>query len=365
MRNAVNAAAATERPLAAVPAAVWLALAATLALQIGWHAWRPGPRAEAWALGPAPAVSTLRLAALGDEAALAKLLLLRLHAHDRQPGVSIPYTALDYDRVAGWLDAIIDLDPRAGAPLLAAARLYGAVPDPDRQRTMFELVHRRFLEDPHRRWPWLAHAAVMAKHRLADPALALRYACALAEHATGPGVPAWVRDMPTLVIDDAPRSGDTSRSGPTRDGPQLHCHGRVTGMASSVMSAAGLAPRQRRTVRRAPRPPAPGRDAGRAGGRARREKRGPATHVTKRSWSGAGPPRSMKGSRVANGLFLGVRTSCPQRAEGPRLFMRAGCPRSQDGAIPERTFTPNPGRSLPCHADNTASPSSRSPSCWS
>ena len=188
-----------ERPLSVVPAAVRWMLAVALALQIGWHAWRPDPRAEARSLAPAPAVSTLRVAALGDEAALAKLLMLRLLAHDRQPGASIPFAEMDYDRLADWLDAVIDLDPRAEAPLFAAARLYGSVPDPGRQRTMFELVHRRFLEDPDRRWPWLAHAAVIAKHRLGDPALALRYARAVTERATGPGVPVWVRDMSAVI----------------------------------------------------------------------------------------------------------------------------------------------------------------------
>ena len=88
------------------------------------------------------------------------------------------------------------------SPLLAAARLYGSVADPGRQRTMFDLVHRRFHEDPDRRWPWLAHAAVLAKHRLEDPALALRYARAVTERATGPRVPAWVRDMSALVAAD-------------------------------------------------------------------------------------------------------------------------------------------------------------------
>ena len=191
-----------ERRIAAVPAAVRLMLAAALALQVGWHGWWPDPRAEAQALAPAPAVSALRIAALGDEAVLAKLLMLRLQAHDSQPGVSIPFMDLDYARVADWLDAIIDLDPRADAPLLAAARLYGSVPDPGRQRAMFDLVHRRFLEDPDRRWPWLAHAAVIAKHRLADSALALRYARAVTERATGPRVPAWVRDMSALIAAD-------------------------------------------------------------------------------------------------------------------------------------------------------------------
>ena len=188
-----------ERRPGAVPAAVRLMLAVALALQIGWHAWRPDPRAEARPLAPVPSLSALRVAALGDEAAFAKLLMLRLQAHDRQPGASIPFMKLDYDRLAGWLDAIVDLDPRADAPLLAAARLYGSVPDPGRQRTMFELVHRRFLEDPDRRWPWLAHAAVIAKHRLGDPALALRYARAVTERATGPGVPVWVRDMSAVI----------------------------------------------------------------------------------------------------------------------------------------------------------------------
>ena len=180
-------------------------LAAALAIQIGWHAWRPDPGADVRDLEPVPAVSALRIAALGDEAAFAKLLMLRLQAHDSQPGASIPFMNLDYRRLASWLDAIIDLDPRADSPLLAAATLYGSVADPDRQRVMFELVHRRFLEDPARRWPWLAHAAVMAKHRLGDPALASRYAEALAAHATDPGVPAWVREMSAVMAADVLR----------------------------------------------------------------------------------------------------------------------------------------------------------------
>lgn len=191
-----------ERRVGDVPLAVRLMLAAALALQLGWHAWRPDAQFEMRPLGPVPADSVLRVAALGDAEVLAKLLMLRLLTHDDQAGVHSSFMNLDYGRVAGWLDAIIGLDPRADSPLLAAARLYGSVSDPGRQRTMFELVYRRFLEDPDRRWPWLAHAAVIAKHRLGDPVLALRYARAVSERATNPTVPAWVRDMSALLAID-------------------------------------------------------------------------------------------------------------------------------------------------------------------
>ena len=210
-----------ERRIAAVPVALRVMLAAALAVQVGWHVRQPDPRAEAQALRPAPPAAVLRLAALGDETALAKLLVLRLQAHDNQPGVSIPFMELDYGRVEDWLDAIIDLDPRAGYPLLAAARLYGSVPDPARQRVMFELVHRRFLEDPGRRWPWLVHAAVLARHRLGDSGLALRYARALAGHATGPDVPAWVRGMGPVVAAraDGPETARVLAGARRRDEP--------------------------------------------------------------------------------------------------------------------------------------------------
>jgi hypothetical protein len=191
-----------ERPVRDVPLAGLLLLAAGLAAQLAWHAWRPGPTARAEALPAPPPEAMLRVASIGDPVALAKGLMIWLQAFDNQPGISIPFRDLDYGRVQGWLVRILALDPRGQYPLLAASRLYGEVPVADKQRSMLEFVYERFLEDPDRRWPWLAHAAIVARHRLNDLPLALRYARAITERATGPGVPNWARDMSILVLEE-------------------------------------------------------------------------------------------------------------------------------------------------------------------
>jgi hypothetical protein len=69
-----------------------------------------------------------------------------------------------------------------------------------RQRLMAAFVHQQFLRDPNRRWRWLAHAAIMAKHRLHDSALALRYAQDIAEHA--PAALHWARQMRIFLLED-------------------------------------------------------------------------------------------------------------------------------------------------------------------
>ena len=192
----------SERPVRDVPLLALLLLALGLAAQVSWHAWRPGPTARAEALAEPPAGAVLRVASFGEPVALARALMLWLQAFDNQPGLSIPFRELDYGRVRAWLGRVLDLDPRGQYPLLAASRLYGEVPVPEKQRVMLDFVHERFLADPDRRWPWLAHAAIVARHRLQDLPLALKYARAITERATGPSVPAWARDMTVLVLEE-------------------------------------------------------------------------------------------------------------------------------------------------------------------
>jgi hypothetical protein len=191
-----------ERRLSAVPRGLWLLLAAMLACQIAWQGTRPPRSASAADLPPPPRPEALRLASLGEPEAAARLAMLYLQAFDLGSTNSLPYQNLDYTRLIGWLRAILQLDPRSQYPLFAAARIYAEVPDPVRSRMALEFVYEEFLKDPNRRWPWLAHAALVAKHRLGDLALARRYAAALDQLATASDVPLWAKQMQVFILED-------------------------------------------------------------------------------------------------------------------------------------------------------------------
>ena len=67
---------------------------------------------------------------------------------------------------------------------------------------MLEFVYRQFLLDPNRRWPWLAHAALVAKHQLKDLQLARKYAHAVDQLTTATNVPLWAKQMEIFILED-------------------------------------------------------------------------------------------------------------------------------------------------------------------
>ena len=177
-------------------------LAACLAAQLGIQGLRPPPPAAASDLPPAPRAAALRAASLGEPAAASRLAMLYVQAFDLGAGNALPYRRLDYARLRSWLHAILDTDPRSVYPLFAAARVYAEVDDPAKSRVMLDFVHQAFLQDPDRRWPWLAHAALLAKHRLQDLPLARRYAADLERLTTDPGIPLWAKQMEIFILED-------------------------------------------------------------------------------------------------------------------------------------------------------------------
>ena len=191
-----------ERPLSHVPKSVVTLLAAGISLQLLWQVSLNPSAAGAEDLSAPPTVLTARLGSLGDPLAAAKILMLQLQAFDFQSGNRVPYQALDYARVQAWLALILELDPGGQYPLLAASRLYAEVPDEAKQRSMLDFVYRQYLLDPNRRWPWLAHATFLAKHRLKDIALARKYAATLQKYTTAKDVPAWATTMEIFILED-------------------------------------------------------------------------------------------------------------------------------------------------------------------
>jgi hypothetical protein len=192
---------AEQRPLTAVPFWICAALAMSLGLQIAWQATRPVTSARTDLPEP-PRPEALRLASFGEEPSAARLAMLYLQSFDYRANNPTSYQNLDYVRLTRWLDAVLALDPRSDYPLFSAARIYAENADPARSRHMLQFIYRTFLEDPNRRWPWLAHAAIVAKHRLKDLPLALRYARAVQDYAVEASVPPWAKQMEIFILED-------------------------------------------------------------------------------------------------------------------------------------------------------------------
>ncbi|MDZ7829060.1 MAG: hypothetical protein U5K33_06100 [Halofilum sp. (in: g-proteobacteria)] len=193
---------APTRSWSAVPPVLRIVLPLLLLVQLAWHGLMPGPRASVAPLDDPPPEPMMRLAALGEPRTLAAAGLLRLQFHDTQPGRSIPFRELDYDRIRAWLERLLALAPDSDYPLLLAVRIYGQVDDPVRQRKMLDFVRSAFIERPRDRWRWLAEAIIIAKHRLDAPRLALDYARLLNQHTRPGEIPFWARDLQVLLLQD-------------------------------------------------------------------------------------------------------------------------------------------------------------------
>lgn len=191
-----------ERPLSAVPRYQLVLAAVLLSLQLAWRWQEALPDVSARALSAPPSVNSVRLSSADEPIAGAGLLALRLQTFDNQPGLSLPFAALDYRVLRAWLARLLELDSASRYPLLMASHVYSQTPDRQRREMMLDFVYREFFVAPNRRWSYLAHAALIAKHELHDLPLALRYARAIQKYATASSVPHWAQEMPIFILQD-------------------------------------------------------------------------------------------------------------------------------------------------------------------
>lgn len=193
---------ARTRDISFVPKSVKIILALSLILQCLWHYSFTRLEIKREALPKPPEASFIKLVSLDDPITAAKLTMLWLQAFDNQPGVSIPLKDLDYENVIEWLNLILDLDKNIQYPLFAAIRFYAEVQDEEKQRRMIDYTSNKFLENPDDRWPFMAHAVYMAKHRIKDVDLAVKIARLIRLHAKGDKVPYWAKQMEIFILED-------------------------------------------------------------------------------------------------------------------------------------------------------------------
>lgn len=182
----------------AIRIALLLAVAAHVALRLN----DVSRAADTLDILPPPSFGHLRAASLGDPIPLAQIAALLFQSTDRGPGPSRPFAYLDYERVENWLSAILQMDPASDYALMLATHVYAQAADSSKQRRKLDFVHRAYQFDPARRWRWLAHASLMARHRLNDLDLARDYANALSAAGVDAGVPIWALQLRALLDEE-------------------------------------------------------------------------------------------------------------------------------------------------------------------
>ena len=131
--------------------------------------------------------------AMGSEQLLGYLLAIRLQLHDNQAGRHFRYSLLD---------RIAEISEGTEYPMLLASRVYSSTGDRERLRQVLGFIERRFDDDPQKHWRRLAEACVLAKHKLGDLELALRFAERLALQPASVKMPHWARDFRFLLLAD-------------------------------------------------------------------------------------------------------------------------------------------------------------------
>ena len=191
-----------ERAMKYVPRAVLVFIFLAFISQVILHIQASRQSASFRQLGDPPSLQQMQILALADPVALSRFTMLWLQSYDDQPGISTSFRQLDYNNLVAWLDLVLKLDVRTQYPLLAASRVYSEVADEFRKRRAIDFVARKFPDDPVHRWPSMAHAVFVAKHKLKDLELALQYAQILATNLQGVNAPAWVKQMHIFVLED-------------------------------------------------------------------------------------------------------------------------------------------------------------------
>ncbi len=178
----------------------WLLLLAMLAMQASFSHSHDRRWFVTTSIGTPPNTTLLNILTFGEQRLAAYGMMLYLQSFDAQAGQAIKIRSLDQNASQNWFEAAMRIAPQQAYPLFLAARIYAESAPPQVRADMLEMVYRHFFAAPNERWPWLAHAAYIARHEMQDPALAARFARAIREYATAESVPRWARDLEIFIL---------------------------------------------------------------------------------------------------------------------------------------------------------------------
>ncbi len=209
----------------------WILLVLTLAVQAGFSNTQQRHWSIQPSIGKPPNIDILNIVTLGEHRAAGYGMMLYLQSFDAQAGQAVKIRSLDLNASYAWFESALRLAPQQAYPLFLAVRIYAESAPPAVRAQMLELVYRQFFAAPNERWPWLAHAAYLARHEMNSPALASRYARAIREYAQADSVPRWARDLEIFMLASSDQlEAATLLLGGLIDSGQLHDHRELQAM---------------------------------------------------------------------------------------------------------------------------------------
>lgn len=180
---------------------LYLALAATLGLQLAFWSCTHAVRLPIGAVDPAPNEAVARIIGLGDAQFYYRASGMWLQNAGSEGGAATPLRKLDYDHLAQWFDLLLAMDARGEYVPVLAGFVFGQTPDPEQARKVARFLRLVALANPERQWRWLAHAIYLARHRVRDVPFALGMARELAA-LPGSDLPIWTRQMAAFILAD-------------------------------------------------------------------------------------------------------------------------------------------------------------------
>ena len=168
-----------------------------------WHSTK-GLRPDLPVMPPVPSQASLEASALGDHQFLYRNWVLRLQNAGDTGGRTTPLSAYPSDKVIGWLDVLVYLDPVSDYHISLAARYFSQSQNKEDARPIVNWMREHIRSNPKRKIPWITYAVYLARDRLDDLDLALE----IAEEGVSYEVPnrsIVVEQLPAFVLFDMGR----------------------------------------------------------------------------------------------------------------------------------------------------------------